>query len=301
MAEDIRDKQFVTHDDVIKLNFIKAGSPYVFRRHHRQGLRSHILEVLRRSDVECERTGTVIDGIRWFPKAEPVRVFRIFRTRLITLEKALREIGRVKIVERFLAPNFLAKSNEFIVDYHGPAGWEPLLCGFQAYEKGEIVDPWSLLGLQTFADALFHALEASIHDPAMTRVQWTAMARCKAAAFIDRVREMILQTGYVPDLAGNGNLVITATGEIKLVDINNISRVCFDSDVPLDDRGYPVGDKSIEALYLLEEKLAGRAVPKEDPIYNAVFDPKRIIAVRAYESQFYRKRKHLNGYPPLQP
>jgi hypothetical protein len=299
MMEDIRDKKFVTHDDVVALNFIKTGSPYVFRRHHRQGLRSHILEVLHRRDVDCERTGTVIDGIRWFPRAEPVRVFRIFRTRLRTLESALREIRRVKIVERFLAPTFLAKSNEFIVDYDGPAGREPLLCGFQAYEKGQIVDPWSLLDLRTFADSLFEGLQTSIHDPAMTRVHWTTMARHKAAAFIDRVREMILQTGYVPDLAGIGNLVITPAGDIKLVDINNISRVCFDSEVLLDDRGYPVGDKSIEALYQLEKKLAGRAVSQEDPIYKAFFDPQRKIAVRVHETQFYRKKKHLNGYPAL--
>jgi hypothetical protein len=300
MVEDIRDKKFVTHEDVVALNFIQTDSPYIFRRHHRQGLRSHVLEVLHRRDVDREKTGIVIDGTRWFPKAEPAHVFRIFRTRLQTLESALGEIGRVKIVERFLAPQFLAQSNEFIADYDGPAGREPLLCGFQSYVRGEIVDPWSLLDLRAFTHCLFDALQPSLHNPAMTRALWTTRTGHKAAAFIDRVREMILQTGYVPDLAGIGNLVITATGDIKLVDINNISRVCFDSDVALDDRGYPVGDKSIEALYLLEKKLAGRAVSKEDPIYNAIFDPQRQIAVRAHETRFYRKKKHLEGYPSLQ-
>jgi hypothetical protein len=300
MVEDIRDKKFVTHEDVVALNFIKTDSPCIFRRHHRQGLRSHVLEVLHRRDVDREKIGTVVDGIRWFPKAEPAHVFRIFRTRLETLESALGEIDRVKIVERYLAPNFLARSNEFIVDYDGPAGWEPLLCGFQSYERGEIVDPWSLLDQRAFAHSLFDALQASLHNPAMTRGQWTTRAGHKAAAFIDRVREMILQTGYVPDLAGIGNLVITAGGDIKLVDINNISRVCLDGDVPLDDRGYPVGDKSIEALYLLEEKLAGRTASKADPIYNAIFDPQRQKAVRAHETRFYREKKHLDGYPSLQ-
>ncbi len=300
MVEDIRDKKFVTHEDVVALNFINSDSPYIFRRHHRQGLRSHVLEVLHRRDVDCEKTGIVIDGIRWYPKAEPTHVFRIFRTRLKTLECALGEIGRVKIVERFLAPNFLAQSNEFIADYHGPAGWEPLLCGFQSHVRGEIVDPWSLLDQRTYAHCLFDALQPALHDPAMTRARWTTRAGHKAAAFIDRVREMILQTGYVPDLAGIGNLVITTGGDIKLVDINNISRVCFDGEVPLDDRGYPVGDKSIEALYLLEEKLAGRAVSKEDPIYTAIFDPRRQIAVRAHETRFHREKKHLDGYPSLQ-
>ena len=299
MTEDIRDKAFVTHDDVVGLNFISDHNDFIFRRHHRQGLRSHILEVLRRKDVEQERTGIVVDGLRWFPKAEPVRVFRLFRTRLKTLDKALHEIRRVKLVERYLAPQFLAKSSEIIVDYAGPTGREPLLCGFQPYVKGEIVDPWSILGLKMLADSLFDALKAAMDDPATSRAQWTVMVRDKAAEFIDRVREMILRTGYVPDLAGIGNLVITASGDIKLVDINNISKVSFNSDVLLDDRGYPVGDKSIEALYLLEQKLAGRPVPKKDPIYRSFLDPVRKRAVRAHEVRFYRKKKHLNGYPAL--
>jgi hypothetical protein len=299
MVENIRDKKFVSHEDVRKLNFIKAASPYVFRRHHRQGLRSHILEVLRSSDVECERTGTVVNGIRWFPKAEPVRMFRIFRTPLKTLENALSEIRRVKIVERFLAPDFLAKSSEFIVDYLGPDGWEPLLCGFQTYEKGEIVDPWTLLDRQTYGDALFEALKPSIRDPDISPAPWRSMVRSKAAAFIACVKDMIRQTGYVPDLAGIGNLVITPAGEIKLVDINNISKVSFNPEIPLDDRGYPAGDKSIEALYLLEMKLAGRSAPEEDPLYSTFLDPKRKIAVREHEVRFYRKRKHLGGYPAL--
>ncbi len=300
MAEDIRDKAFVTHDDVVGLNFISDHCTFIFRRHHRQGLRSHILEVLRRTDVVQERTGIVVDGLRWFPKAEPVRVFRLFRTRLKTLDNALHEIRRVKLVERYLAPRFLAKSSEFIVDYAGPSGREPLLCGFQPYVKGEIVDPWSILGLEALTGSLFDALQTAMDDPAGSRAQWTVMARNKAAEFIDRVREMILRTGYVPDLAGIGNLVITTSGDIKLVDINNISKVSFDSKVLLDDRGYPVGDKSIEALYLLEEKLAGRAVSEKDPIYRSFLDPVRNMAVREHEARFYRKRKHLNGYPSLQ-
>ena len=300
MVVDIRDKAFVTHEDVVNLNFISDHSPFLFRRHHRQGLRSHIFEVVRRADVERERTGVMADGLHWFPKAEPVRVFRIFRTRLKTLEDALHEIRRVKIVERYLAPRFLAMSNEFIVDYAGPSGRQSLLCGFQPYVKGEIVDPWSLLGLKTMADALFDALRAVIDDPAASRVQWTVMVRDKAAQFIDCVRKMILETGYIPDLAGIGNLVITASGDIKLVDINNISKVGSESDILLDDRGYPVGDKSIEALYRLEEKLAGRAFSETDPIYRSLFDPKRKRAVKVHEARFYRKRKHLNGYPALQ-
>lgn len=300
MAEDIRDKAFITHDDVVNLNFIKASGPYIFRRHHRQGLRSHILEVLHRDDVERERTGIEIDGVQWFPKARPVRVFRIFRTRLKTLENALHEIRRVKIVERYLAPDYMATSSEFLVDYEGPDGNDLLLCGFQAYMPGEIIDPWSILDTKTLAASLYDGLQASIHDPAMTKAKWTAMVQRKAAVFIDCVKRMIQETGYVPDLAGIGNLVITSAGDIKLVDINNISKVRFDSEIQLDDRDYPVGDKSLEALCLIGQKLTGNAVLEDDPTYRAFFDPQRKRAVRVYEAQFYQKENHLSGYPSPQ-
>jgi hypothetical protein len=79
MLQDIRDKAFITHHDVAGLNFIKADGPYVFKRHFRQGLRSHILEVLKRDDVSRARAGTIVDGLRWFPQAKPAWIFRIFR------------------------------------------------------------------------------------------------------------------------------------------------------------------------------------------------------------------------------
>ena len=117
MPGDIRDKLFIGHDDVIGLNFIKNPCPYVFRRHFRQGLRSHILEILKPADMEREILGTVVDGVRWFPKARPHKIFRIFRARLKTLADALNEIARVKVIEHYLAPAYLAKSDEFVVDY----------------------------------------------------------------------------------------------------------------------------------------------------------------------------------------
>ena len=91
---------------------------------------------------------------------------------------------------------------------------------------------------------------------------------------------MILQTNRVPDLAGVGNLILTRSGNIKLVDINNISRVSFDRTIPLDDRGYPVCDKSIEALSLLERKLTGRSLDGRDIIYNTFLDPERMKDVK---------------------
>lgn len=119
MEIDIRDRATLNHADVTALNFIRATPPYIFRRHYRHGLRSHIMEILNPGDVAIEQSGTIMDGIRHFPMARPRRMFRIFRTRLKTLDEALGEIDRVKIVERFLGPDFMATSTECIVDYQG--------------------------------------------------------------------------------------------------------------------------------------------------------------------------------------
>jgi len=102
---------------------------------------------------------------------------------------------------------------------------------------------------------------------------------------------MIVEKAHVPDLAGVGNLVMVPSGEIKLVDMNNISRVAFDSDIQLDDRGYPVCDKSIEALSLLESKLLGRPVDTSEAIYRHFLDPQRLRAVQVREEIFYQKNK----------
>jgi hypothetical protein len=297
MPMDIRDKAFISHDDVIGLNFINDSGPYIFRRHYRQGLRSHILQVLERADVEREKIGSEVDGVRWYPKAKPLKMFRIFRTRLATLDHALREINRVKITERYLAPDFLATSSEFIVDYETPEGRDLMLCGFQEYEAGEIVDPWSILDGQALIAALFVSMRGSIDGFSMIREKWSITVRKKAAEFIRRIKEMIYQAGYLPDLAGIGNLVVIPSGEIKLVDINNISKVFFDSEIRLDDRGYPVCDKSIEALYLLEEKVVGGTPDRGEEIYRTFFDPGRRRAVKGHEEIFYRRKKEGGGYP----
>jgi hypothetical protein len=300
MPIDIRDKAFISHEDVMGLNFINDSGPYYFRRHYRQGLRSHILEVLERVDVEREKSGMVIDGVRWYPKARPLKMFRIFRTRLKTLERAFREINRVKITERYLAPDFLATSNEFIVDYEMPDGMDLMLCGFQEYEAGEIVDPWNILDRQAFVSVLYDSIREGKDGFNMIRDLWTAMVRKKAAIFIQRIKEMIFQAAYIPDLAGIGNLVVVPSGEIKLVDINNISKVVFDSKIRLDDRGYPVCDKSIEALCLLEEKMVGSTPDRSEKIYRTFLDPDRRRAVKGHEATFYRRKKEGGGYPALQ-
>ena len=287
MPEDIRDKAYINHENVVALNFIKASGPYIFRRHYRQGLRSHIMEVLSKRDVELEKTGVMVDGVRWYPKAKPLRMFRIFRTRLITLENALREIRCVKIVERYLAPDYMATSSEFIADYARPEGRDILLCGLQAYEPGEIVDPWSILEGQPFVAALYESLQGSMGEEMdIGPDQWVALVRNKAATFVQRIKEMMAKDGYISDLAGMGNLVMASTGEIKLVDINNISKVGMDTEIMLDDRGYPVLDKSIEALYLLEDKMTGDTVDRDDPVYRFFINPQRREAVKRHEEHF---------------
>ena len=110
---------------------------------------------------------------------------------------------------------------------------------------------------------------------------WIHQVLEKAETFIDKLKMLILEAGYVPDLAGVGNLLLTRSGHIKLVDINNISHVSFEPKIHLDDRGYPVCDKSIEALSLLETELLGRPIPRDDPIYNTYLDSNRMREVRA--------------------
>jgi hypothetical protein len=288
MPQDIRDVPHIGHDDVIGLNFIKNPCPYVFRRHFRQGLRSHIMEVLKPEDREQEITGTLVNGRRWYPKARPKKTFRIFRTRLKTLSQALDEIGRVKILERYLAPDFLAKSEEFVVDYLGPEGRDIMLCGFQEYVEGEILDPWSILDPDTLMATLYRSLHKETRPSNPAEVRWIDNARALAALFISRIKQMIMETEHLPDLAGVGNLVMVAPGEIKLVDMNNISRVNLDTKIELDDRGYPVCDKSIEALSLLERNLLNRPIDTGEAIYRIFLDPQRMKAVRELEAEFYR-------------
>jgi hypothetical protein len=290
MPEDIRKKSAISHIDVVALNFVRSSTPYVFRRHFRQGLRSHIMEILDPSDVNLEQTGKVIDGVRWFPKAAPRRMFRIFRARLKTLENALSEIDRVKIVERFLAPGFMARSTECIVSYSGPEGRDLMLCGFQEYVAGEILNPWTILNSADLLPTLYESLHRENNQSASDREQWIAAVRQKGAHFIGKIKQMISEAGHIPDLAGAGNLIITVDGGIRLVDINNISRVAFNSTIALDEKGYPVCDKSVEALSLIEEKLLARPVDMSEPLYRLFLDPQRRMAVKVKEEWFWKRK-----------
>jgi len=283
--EDPRGKLSLTHEDVVALNFVRAPGIYIYRRHYRAGLRSHIMQVLRREDVEKEQWGVDSDGIRRFPRAKPVKMLRIFRTRFKSLEDAEQELLRVKTIEAYLAPLHMARSNEFLVDFTGTGKKDTLLCGLQEYVEGETLNPWNRLD-----DAELTALKERMPDSegAGSPQEWTATVRNQAERFVLQLKELISKAGCIPDLAGSGNLIVTPSGLIKLVDINNISRVSLDSSIPLDDRRYPVADKSVEALSMLEKNLAGRPLDPRDEIYRVFLAPARMEKVRLLERQFHR-------------
>lgn len=287
MQEDIRDRPALKQDDILNLNFIRSPGSYVYKRHYRAGLRSHIIEVLHRKDWEKGETGVVEDRLRWFLRARPLKMLRIFRTRFKNLNDAEEELRRVKLMETYLAPDHLASSQEFLVSYLIDGRWELLLCGLQEFVEGEILDPWGCFDDNHLA-FLFSNLGHEKHDNAdMDANRWIRIMRKKAEHFIGKLKEMIMKTRHVPDLAGIGNLLLTRSGAIKLVDINNISCVSFSDTIQLDDRGYPVCDKSIEALSRLEQKILRRSVQKENLIYRIFLDPQRIKEVRAIEEAFH--------------
>lgn len=122
--------------------------------------------------------------------------------------------------------------------------------------------------------------------------------RKNAQNFISKIKQMIMETNHVPDLAGVGNLLLTKSGDIKLVDINNISSVSFDNDIKLDDRGYPVCDKSIEALFFLERKLSAGSSRIDTPPYKTFLDPERMKEVRVIEKKFHESMEGSMYYWP---
>ena len=68
MEKDIRDKPNIRSEDITGLNFIRDSGTYLFRKHYRQGLRSHIMEVLDSNDIWKEKTnGTVTCVTYWKP------------------------------------------------------------------------------------------------------------------------------------------------------------------------------------------------------------------------------------------
>lgn len=287
MIQDIRDKSHITHEDVLALNFIRKPGAYVFRKYHKQGLRSHIMEVLDPGDVLKQNKGEVIDGIRIFSWAKPLKILRIFRTKFFSTKEVFEEIKKLKIVEKYLPDDSYAKSDEFIVDYIWNKNRDFILCGLQEYVEGEVLNPWDPISKhQLFG--LFTPMESHENNEfQMTSEQLIHIFQKKVEHFIACVKKMILKANYVPDFAGVENLLITPTGNIKLVDINNISKVSFGPEISLDDKGYPVCDKSIEAISMLEKKLLGKPIDKTERLYKIFLDPQRMKEVGALEEKFH--------------
>lgn len=283
MIKDIRDQAYLTGKEVLALNFINDSSHYIFRKYYRSGLRSHILEILLAEDVEKETQGVVVDGIRLFPRARPRKIFRILRNRFKNREQIFEEINKYRLLLQFLGSDYIAQSEEFIVDYTGTGKSQIVLCGLQEYVEGEILDPWGLGG-KHFLQDLFNTSGCE-ESQLMNRVK---KARENIAHFVSKNRQMITDTGYIPDLAGFGNLILTPEGNLKLVDINNIVKIKLSDSIPLDDKGYPSCDVSVEVLSLLEKNLLGKNILPEDPLYRFFLSPERKKKVKALERQFYK-------------
>jgi len=288
MTDDLREMPCLDEEDILALNFIRASGVYVYRRHYRTGLRSHIMEVLRAEDVENETTGMMINEVRSYPRAEPVKMLRIFRTRFQMIKEAMEELRRVRIIQSYLSPDHIARSEEFLVDYIRNGNRDVLLCGLQEYVKGEILEPWGQVERHDLLSLFYDMGLDRKQDAILNPQRWIDGVREKADSFVMRLKQMILKAGYVPDLAGVGNLILAPSGHIRLVDINNVSRVLFHGPIHLDDRGYPVCDKSIKVMWLIEQKLAGKSPRENDPIYGPFLDPKRLKEVKMLEEAFQR-------------
>jgi hypothetical protein len=288
LIADIRDSERLTHEDVVGLNFVRPNTPYLFRRHYRTGLRSHIMAVVRQQDAALEREGIVSEGLRVYPKARPVKMLRIFRRRFSGLSQAEEELRGVKIVEGYLAPDYMAVSDEFLAELKTERGTEMILCGLQEFVEGEMIDPWGSVDDESIAKLMIRLVPPfTAEEMKCDTALLVKKVRTEACLFADRLKRMAREAGRITDLAGVGNLLLTPSGRIKLVDINNISRIVLGGPISLDDRGYPVCDKSVEALWLIECNLGGRRPDRSDPLYSAYLDPVRMEEVKGLERRFH--------------
>ena len=288
---DIRDRRYLSHRDIPGLNFIKIDVPFVFRRHFREGLRSHIFEVHDPESVAIEKNGVAENGVRIFPRSVPFAMLRLMRYRFHSAGEALAEIERFHTMRRFLTTDLVADSEEFVVDYRIQGHMEPMVCGFQEYVAGEIFDPWAFERhpgtLPGLADQVL-----SLQDTGMPRGEFLDLVDRNARRFVKASKRMMNRSGLIPDLSGVGNLILTKDARFKLVDINNITHVCFDPKVYIDDKGYPVCDKSVEVLAILEEHFFGIHRPdlvRKDPVYRFFLEPDRLDRVREKEKAFLKK------------
>lgn len=281
---DIRECEHLSGKQVLALNFINSDGSWLFRKFYRSGLRSHIFEVVSKEDIEKESKGELIDGIRLFPRAKPQKMLRILRSRFQDKYAVFHEINKYNLLLDCLGPDLIACSDEFIVDYTGTGRHEIVLCGLQEYVEGDILDPWRIYGTHY----LSHLFQAKTDSRSRTNALINK-ARNSICRFVDNIHSMILRKGFIPDLAGIGNLIITSNGNLKLVDINNIVEIHLDNTIRMDDRGYPSCDVSVDALSILEKKILGRSIKKNDPIYATFLQSDRKKRVKELEKRFYKR------------
>ncbi len=281
--KDIRDRSYLTETEILNLNFINDSSNYIFRKYYRSGLRSHVLEILTAEDVLKETQGEITQGVRMFPRAKPKKILRILRNRFKNKEAVFQEIKKYHLLVKFLGPEFIAKSEEFIVDYTGTGKNQIILCGLQEYIEGEILDPWGLCD-KNFLSVLFKSSTGNDYQLSVV----VKKARANIATFVKRIRQMIAKTGYIPDLAGFGNLILTLDGNLKLVDINNIVKIKLNNSILIDDKGYPSCDVSVQVLSILDKDILQKNIEIDDPLYKLFLSPPRRVKVKTLEKKFYR-------------
>ncbi|MBT3408936.1 hypothetical protein HN415_09755 [Candidatus Woesearchaeota archaeon] len=270
MEENIRIKKFLDNSDIVNLNFINSDSPYVFRRHIYHGLRSHIFQMVKKTDVEYETKGKMIDGIKFFPNSKPVGLLRIYRAAFSSYNEIKKESNKIKLLEKYLSEENMAKSQEFVVNYKCNGNYEILLCGVQRYVDGNNIDPWS----------------DNYYD----------ISKEKGKIFILKIKNLIYNESLIPDLSGYRNILKDSDNNFVLVDINNVLKVNVNSEIHLDSTGYPSVDKSVEALSLLEEKIVGKKNNFEF-IYNYFLRKDRMNEVNSIEKLWkLNYEKQQDGY-----
>jgi hypothetical protein len=79
------------------------------------------------------------------------------------------------------------------------------------------------------------------------------------------------------------------------VDINNISQIQTDGTIYVDEKGYPVCDKSIEALYLLEKGFTKSRTIDREPLYQPLWDTRRMKQVNHMEKLFHEAYSGLQA------
>lgn len=286
MESDVRHKATLLHEDIVSLNFIRHPCPYFFRHHYREGLRSRLLQIINKSDLRIEIDGRFHDGIHLYPVAQPIAMLRIFKKQFPSYEDIKQEIAHYKLLQKWLPASLYAVSWEFMVNYLLDGHSETLLCGLQEYVAGEPIDPWRENPLQQMKSITQGQRHSNLD---------TALENMKT--FIGAMQKMISRSDLIPDLAGVGNLVVTPHGDIKLVDINNISRLNTSHKILVDDKGYPVTDKSMQALYLLEKKVLSKPNLSGKQFYKKYLDPQRVKDVKDIEFAFHKKTAYKGNYP----